>query len=435
MKKIDDYLAAATRENTRRSYLTAVRHFEVEWGGFLPATADCIARYLVEHAEVLAITTLRQRLAALAQWHVTQGFPDPTKAPVVRKVLKGIQTLHPAQEKQATPLQIDHLAQVVNWLDQAIELASERQDTGRVLRHARDKAMLLLGFWRGFRGDELVRLQVEHVEVAPGQGMICYLPQSKGDRRLQGRTYKVPMLSRLCPVAAYTDWVALAELSSGPVLRGIDRWGRVRETGLHINSLLKLMRSVFSQAGLDTPESFSSHSLRRGFANWANSSGWDVKTLMEYVGWKDVKSAMRYIDGADPFQQQRIEKDLSATSPSPASASPTVAIAIAADEACLSPTAKETVLELDMALSRFSSQVRGLAKAHRLIEEIGLSPFRMQRLDKEGTRYQLTITSSNEDELEDIVMNLLDDIHRIADNHQCFLDATLHNPTGGRHWD
>lgn len=109
MKKIDDYLAAATRENTRRSYLTAIRHFEVEWGGFLPATADSIARYLADHAEVLAITTLRQRLAALAQWHVTQGFPDPTKAPVVRKVLKGIQALHPAQEKQATPLQIDLL--------------------------------------------------------------------------------------------------------------------------------------------------------------------------------------------------------------------------------------------------------------------------------------------------------------------------------------
>lgn len=435
MKKIDDYLAAATRENTRRSYLTAVRHFEVEWGGFLPATADSIARYLVEHAEILAITTLRQRLAALAQWHVTQGFPDPTKAPVVRKVLKGIQTLHPAQEKKAAPLQINHLAQVVNWLDQAIELASERQDTGRVLRHARDKAMLLLGFWRGFRGDELVRLQVEHVEVAPGQGMLCYLPQSKADRRLQGRTYKVPTLSRLCPVAAYNDWVTLAGLSSGPVFRGIDRWGSVRETGLHINSLLKLMRSVFSQAGLNAPESFSSHSLRRGFANWANSSGWDVKTLMEYVGWKDVKSAMRYLDGADPFQQQRIEKDLSATLPSPALASPTVAIAIAADKVCLPPMVQETVLELNMALSRFSSQVRGLAKTHRLIEEIGLSPFRMQRLDKEGTRYQLTISSSNEDELEDIVMNLLDDIHRIADNHQCFLDATLHDPTGGRHWD
>ncbi len=31
---------------------------------------------------------------------------------------------------------------------------------------------------------------------------------------------------------------------------------------------------------------------------------------MEYVGWRDVQSAMRYIDGADPFARQRIEASL-----------------------------------------------------------------------------------------------------------------------------
>ena len=38
-----------------------------------------------------------------------------------------------------------------------------------------------------------------------------------------------------------------------------------------------------------------------GFAGWANANQWDVKTLMQYVGWRDVQSALRYIDGADPF--------------------------------------------------------------------------------------------------------------------------------------
>jgi len=33
-----------------------------------------------------------------------------------------------------------------------------------------------------------------------------------------------------------------------------------------------------------------------------------VKTLMEYVGWKDMQSAMRYVDAADPFAKRRIEK-------------------------------------------------------------------------------------------------------------------------------
>ena len=72
MSNVERYIEAATRDNTRRSYQSAIRHFEVEWGGFLPASADSIARYLADHAQPLAINTLRQRLAAIAQWHVLQ---------------------------------------------------------------------------------------------------------------------------------------------------------------------------------------------------------------------------------------------------------------------------------------------------------------------------------------------------------------------------
>ncbi len=100
VNEIDVYVQAATRDNTRRSYQQAVRHFEVEWKGFLPATADSIARYLAHYAPTLSVNTLRQRLSALAQWHIDQGFPDPTKAPIVRKVLRGIQAVHPAQESR-----------------------------------------------------------------------------------------------------------------------------------------------------------------------------------------------------------------------------------------------------------------------------------------------------------------------------------------------
>lgn len=100
MSEVERYLQAGTRENTRRSYQAAIEHFEVSWGGFLPATSDSVARYLAEHAGTLALNTLKLRLAALSQWHVTQGFPDPTKAPLVRQVLKGIRSLHPAREKQ-----------------------------------------------------------------------------------------------------------------------------------------------------------------------------------------------------------------------------------------------------------------------------------------------------------------------------------------------
>ena len=81
MAELEHYLEAATRANTRRSYATALRHFEIEWGGHLPTTPDSVARYLVDQAGQFSSNTLRQRLAALAHWHREHGFVDPTRAP------------------------------------------------------------------------------------------------------------------------------------------------------------------------------------------------------------------------------------------------------------------------------------------------------------------------------------------------------------------
>jgi len=318
MPAIDRYLEAATRENTRRSYQSAIRHFEADWGGFLPASADAIARYLADHAASLSVNTLRSRLAALAKWHQTQGFPDPTKTPHVRKVLKGIAALHPASEKRAKPLQLAQLELLMAWLDEQIADATKTGDARTHITHVRNRALVLLGFWRGFRSDELSRLRIEHITIEPGRGMTLFLPRTKSDRAQLGTTFRAPALSRLCPVAAYEAWIAASGLTAGPVFRSIDRWGHISDEGLHAGSFVPLLRALFRAAGVPTPDSYSSHSLRRGFATWAHSNQWDLKMLMEYVGWKDVRSAMRYIDAADPFVQHRIESALTAA-PTPVS--------------------------------------------------------------------------------------------------------------------
>lgn len=311
MTKVDHYLKAASRENTRRSYESATRHFEVSWGGHLPATPDSVARYLVDYAGELAVNTLKHRLASLAQWHAEHGFVDPTRAPLVRKVLKGILAVHPSVEKRATPLQLTQLAQVADWLDTAALAAHSCGNRAHELRHRRDRAIVLLGFWRGFRADELIRLQVQHLHLVSGRGMTCFLAQTKGDRQNTGTTFKVPALSRWCPVTATKDWITVASLVEGPIFRGIDQWGEIAVRPLHINSVIPLLRRLFVHAGVSAPETYSGHSLRRGFAGWANANGWDAKALMEYVGWKDLRSAMRYIEGDDSFGQRRIESSLS----------------------------------------------------------------------------------------------------------------------------
>lgn len=230
IRTLERYLHAATRDNTRKAYRAALEHFEVSWGGFLPASSDSVARYLVEQAGRLSTNTLKLRLAALAQWHTSQGFPDPTKAPLVRQVFRGIRALHPAQEKQAEPLQLQQLEHCVVWLEREGQRARAAADYGRLLRCWRDRALILLGFWRALRSDELCRLQVEHIQARAGEGMTFFLPQSKGDRDNLGTNYSAPALQRLCPVQAYLEWVAVAGIARGPVFRGINRWGQLQDT-------------------------------------------------------------------------------------------------------------------------------------------------------------------------------------------------------------
>ncbi|UZE94484.1 hypothetical protein [Alkalimarinus alittae] len=227
VNKIERYLHAATRDNTRQSYQSAIEHFEVRWGGFLPATAEQVARYLADFAESLSLNTLKQRLVGIAQWHVQQGFPDPTKTPIVKKILKGIAEEHPYTEKQAKPLQLEELKQVVAWLDQKLLSAQSEGSPQQLLLLKRNKALLLLGFWRGFRSDELSGLQLENISVSPGTGMDIKVQKSKTDRSSRGRHMRAPALSQLCPVDAYQDWLTVLNCQQGPVFRAVSRWGVV----------------------------------------------------------------------------------------------------------------------------------------------------------------------------------------------------------------
>ncbi len=435
MADIERYLEAATRDNTRRSYQSAIRHFEVEWGGFLPASGDAIARYLAEHAQTLSINTLRSRLAALAQWHQIQGFPDPTKTPHVRKVLKGIAALHPATEKRAKPLQLTQLEQLVAWLDARLAHASAAGDVRTYAMSARNKAIVLIGFWRGFRSDELSRLQVEHITVEPGRGVTIFLPRTKTDRSLVGTTYKAPALSRLCPVAAYEAWLAASGLMEGAVFRRIDRWGRIADDGLRASSVVPLLRALFQQAGLPQANRYSSHSLRRGFATWANGNQWDLKMLMEYVGWKDVRSAMRYIDTADPFAQHRIESALAAPA-APVPPSSAISMAPQPERLPAAPpqSAAQTRLTVNLTIERNSKFVRSMSKARRWIEQFCLSQYQLRVLESRRPRYEIVMPFAAGPELEQAIEELISEMHENADLCNCFIEVTLHDPLTDTYW-
>lgn len=76
-------------------------------------------------------------------------------------------------------MQLAQLEKLNTWLD--IQIAQAADERSR-LACVRNRALVLLGFWRGFRSDELSRLRIEHVTVEAGRGMTLFLPRTKGDR-------------------------------------------------------------------------------------------------------------------------------------------------------------------------------------------------------------------------------------------------------------
>ena len=249
--------------------------------------------------------------------------------------------------------------------------------------------------------------------------------------------FRCPALSRLCPVTAYADWIAMAGLSEGPVFRQIDRWGHVGVDAMGPNSLIPLLRRLFSAAGVAASEEYSSHSLRRGFAGWARASGWDLKDLMEYVGWKDIKSAMRYLDSSNESLQARFERGLPAVAPLQATEPDgTLTSPPSANRAVVAAQAQgAAVLQVVMSLNRRSKISRGLTRGRRLIEQTCFERFAMQRLDAEGVRYELTVPYAARDALDETIYALLDDMYQIADANECLLEVSIREPATGAHWD
>lgn len=273
-------------------YRQALEHYEMTWGGYLPATPPNIVNYLVRFAGELATSTLKMHLAALSRWHVEQGFPDPTKDIRVQEVFNGIRREHPDARKQATPVQLDQLELVHSRLAMNARLAEKAADWAEVMRCRRDIAMLLIGFWRGFSGDELSRLLVEHIQYEPGVAMRVYLPRRRPGYRYAEKTFSLPALNRLCPVQAYVDWLEVADLTHGPVFQAITCWGELGELGLSRNSMIRILKSALKTSAL--PAS-------RGLTHWVYSNGWNLRTLMNYVGWLDEQKALPYLDQATTF--------------------------------------------------------------------------------------------------------------------------------------
>jgi len=298
-KLTHEYIHAATSDNTRKAYQADIRHF-IAWGGLLPTSSDVVMQYLEQHAKRLNPRTLVRRLTALKQWHLYQGFIDPTAHPALRKTLAGIKNVHGKPKKKALPITLETLSTMANALNAS----------GRMIDW-RNCALLQIGFFGAFRRHELVSITWEDILFVP-EGIEILIPRSKTDQAGEGQVCAIPYGNEtLCSVTALTTWRERSMCKSGYVFRQVTKGQQVQNEGIKPNQVNIILKSIAKKCGLPDAELYSSHSMRRGLASEASKNGAPFGAIMRQGRWRHEGTVLGYIDEGKRFDQNVVDIMLS----------------------------------------------------------------------------------------------------------------------------
>lgn len=283
---VEYFIQESLSENTRKAYRSDLAHF-TEWGGLLPANADMVARYLADHAQALAPSSLARRVATLSKVHEANAWPNPCRGEIVRATMRGIKRAKGVAQDQARPLMREGLFIVLDALG----------DNTRALR---DRALLLIGWAGAFRSSELVGLDLTDVEEVR-EGLVLHLRRSKTDQTGKGRKIGIPVAhTRHCPVAALSVWQDALSKDEGPIFRPVDRHGNAQSDRLRADAVSTVLRKCLAKAGID-PDGYSGHILRAGFATSAIKAGVPTNKVRAQTGHASDLMLSRYVRDAGLF--------------------------------------------------------------------------------------------------------------------------------------
>jgi len=284
------YIAAATSDNTRKTYQSAIRQVQ-KWGAKLPCSDDTVIRYLMSKATTVNPRSLSLHLSAIRQWHLTQQFTDPTQSQTVRKTMEGIHRVHGKPKKKAKALRVEHIAVLLRTL-YAKPKSKKKQ---------RDIALLLIAFFGAFRRSELVAIMHTDITWEP-EGVAITLPQSKTDQAAAGIVRAIPYGKRSsCPVRALKAWVACNGDGSGAIFRSINRWDQVSSHALNPSSINDILKTLALESGFDFIPELSSHSFRRGLSTSAAREKVSFELIKKQGGWKSDSTVWEYIEEGQQF--------------------------------------------------------------------------------------------------------------------------------------
>jgi hypothetical protein len=145
---------------------------------------------------------------------------------------------------------------------------------------------------------------------------------------------------------------------------------------------------------------------------------------MEHVGWRDVSSALRYVDVSQEALKSKFERGL-ATSAQQAS-QPLEEMVV---------NHMVATIHLRMLLSKPGGSQRGAERVRKQIEMVQLAKFGVRQIDRDAKRFELQVPFQDRDNLDDTLLELLDELYRVALASQCLLEASLHEPATDSTWN
>ena len=295
------FASLADSKNTQRAYTADWRHF-ISWcknrnKAPLPVAPDDLAIYLRFCAEKhkLKMSTLRRRLAAIAEAHRRNGFQTPSGEWVVKNTMRRLRRDLGTPEKGKSPLLVKDIKEMISHCPPTL--------TG-----LRDKALLLIGFVGAFRRSELVALDIEDVTTSD-EGIVVMIRGSKTDQKREGRKVGIPFGNDplTCPVKSLIDWLDAANITSGPLFRSMMKEERPRTTRMSDRVVAEIVKKYCSLIGKKVA-GFSGHSLRAGLATSAAIAGASEASIQKQTGHKSLIILRRYIRDASLFRENAVHK-------------------------------------------------------------------------------------------------------------------------------
>ncbi|WP_432485146.1 tyrosine-type recombinase/integrase [Kineococcus esterisolvens] len=281
---------------TWRAYAKDLAHFagwcETQGRDPLPTDGPTVAAYLEAHGELLTLSTLRRRLAAISVAHSLIGITRPTAADEVHATWKRLR-------RRYGPTQQVRRVEAVLTRTLGDLVAPLQEDS---VMDARDRALLVVGFAGALRRSELAALDVEDVARTPEGLRVTVRGRDDGQGKGDGGRRQVDLPwgehRATCPVRSWETWASLAGLTTGPAFRSMTKGGRSlkprRMTGEAIADVVKRRAAAI---GMD-PATVAGHSLRSGFVASAVRYGVPDRSIMRQSGHRSPASLTAYAQGA-----------------------------------------------------------------------------------------------------------------------------------------